>query len=149
MPPSEDTDQETFKEVIMDEEQMDEHIEEKKPSIAQRIGFALGSRMPSAMSVAPLTPVPAQDGEEGEAEGNIADLFEGPQPEDNDMQTEHLTSVDDEDVFGDGGEEGLEEVLEVTEEDILGDAPTEKPKFEPKAKVARAVNVPPRLTGMR
>jgi len=56
-------------------------------------------------------PVPVEPEEEEEDE--LADLFEVPQPEDNDMRTGHLVEVPEEADFSD--------LIEVSEADIMGD----------------------------
>jgi len=51
---------------------------------------------------------------------DLRDLFEGPDMErDNDVYIEDLVTVEDEDVFGEGGAD-MSDILEVPEEEILG-----------------------------
>jgi len=57
-------------------------------------------------------PVPEPE-PEPEEEDELADLFEVPQPEDNDMRTDHLVEVPKEEDFSD--------LVEVSEADIMGD----------------------------
>lgn len=64
------------------------------------------------------TPEPEVEEEE---EDELADLFEVPQPKDNDMRTDHLFGVDDE---GD-----MSDLVEVSEEDIMGE-PSEPESVE-------------------
>ena len=63
----------------------------------------------------------------GEAIGNppgpdddLSDLFRGPDPYDADVYCEDLVSIDEEDIFGEGGED-MSDILEVSEEDIFGE----------------------------
>ena len=52
---------------------------------------------------------------------DLSDLFEGPDMErDNDVYIKDLVSVEEEDVFGDGGAD-MSDILEVTDEDVMGD----------------------------
>lgn len=94
-------------------------VAEKAGAAAERTGAAarrllegLGSRLaatsspPAAQSIVP--------------EDDLSDLFEGPDmSRDNDVYIDDLVSVDDEDVFGDGGAD-MSDILEVTEEDLMG-----------------------------
>jgi len=57
---------------------------------------------------------------ETNAGDDMGDLFKAPSPDDEDMQTDDLTSVSEEDVFGDGGED-MSDILEVTSDDIMGE----------------------------
>ena len=96
----------------------------EKPSVADAIARraqAAGSKAGSAARGL-LSGVGSQLGEPTPPEDDISDLFEGPDMErDNDVYIKDVVSVSEEDVFGEGGEEGLEEVLEVSEEDVMGD----------------------------
>lgn len=52
---------------------------------------------------------------------DLSDLFEGPDMEkDNDVYIKDLVTVEEEDVFGEGGED-MSDILEVTEEDVMGE----------------------------
>lgn len=51
---------------------------------------------------------------------DFSDLFEGPDMDtDNDVYIKDLVSIDEEDVFGTGGED-MSDILTVTEEDVMG-----------------------------
>ena len=64
---------------------------------------------------------------------DISDLFEGPDMErDNDVYIKDLVTVEEEDVFGEGGED-MSDILEVTDEDVMGEEDVEG--YEPKASV--------------
>ena len=64
---------------------------------------------------------------------DLSDLFEGPDMErDNDVYIKDLVTVEEEDVFGEGGED-MSDILEVTDEDVMGDEDVEG--YEPKASV--------------
>ena len=109
--------------------------EEKKPSVSdvvaarataagQKVGTAargllggIGERIEA--------PSPPSD--------DLSDLFEGPDMErDNDVYVKDLVSVEEEDVFGDGGAD-MSDILEVTEEDVMGEEDVEG--YEPRASV--------------
>jgi hypothetical protein len=55
---------------------------------------------------------------EADSDG-LSDLFEVPQPEDNDMVTDHLVEVDEED--------DLSDLTDVSVEDVMGEAPEPEP----------------------
>lgn len=59
-----------------------------------------------------------------------ADLFEIPQPEDNDIYSDDLIDVEDEDVFG--GNPDMSDLTNVSNEDLMGE-----PKSSNKEKVYR------------
>lgn len=61
---------------------------------------------------------PPPDEIEEKPEDELADLFEVPQPEDNDMVTDHLVELDEED--------DLSDLTEVTREDIMGTPPVKR-----------------------
>jgi len=62
---------------------------------------------------------------------DLSDLFEGPDMErDNDVYIKDLVSVEEEDVFGEGGAD-MSDILEVTEEDVMGEEDVEG--YEPRA----------------
>ena len=107
--------------------------EEKKPSVSdvvaarataagQKVGTAargllggIGERIEA--------PSPPSD--------DLSDLFEGPDMErDNDVYVKDLVTVEEEDVFGDGGAD-MSDILEVTEEDVMGEEDVEG--YEPRA----------------
>jgi len=57
----------------------------------------------------------------GPPDDDLSDLFEGPDMDkDNDVYIKDLVTVSEEDVFGDGGED-MSDILEVTDEDIMGE----------------------------
>ena len=62
---------------------------------------------------------------------DLSDLFEGPDMErDNDVYVKDLVTVEEEDVFGEGGED-MSDILEVTDEDVMGEEDVEG--YEPRA----------------
>ena len=63
--------------------------------------------------------------QEPEEEDELSDLFATPQPGDNDIKTDHL--------FNMGGEDDMSDLTEVTDEDVMGEAP------EPPRRVIRRV----------
>ena len=64
---------------------------------------------------------------------DLSDLFVGPAMEkDNDDYVKDLVTVEEEDVFGDGGAD-MSDILEVTEEDVMGEEDVEG--YEPRASV--------------
>jgi len=66
-----------------------------------------------------ITEMPAE-APEPEPKDELADMFEVPQPEDNDMVTDHLVELDEED--------DLSDLTAVSREDIMGTPP--KPKYK-------------------
>lgn len=71
-----------------------------------------------------------------EANGDdLADLFKAPRKDDPDIRTDDLTSVTDEDVFGDGGAD-MSDILEVSEAEVMGDD-EEPPAPKPVNRVVR------------
>jgi len=83
---------------------------------------------------------------------DLSDLFEGPNPEDNDIYIKDLVSVEEEDVMGDGDPE-MRDLLEVDEEAIMGEeeGPTEMhPVRKAASKYVRVRRVPPTgLSGLQ
>jgi hypothetical protein len=105
---------------------------------------------------------------------NISDLFEGPDPFDNDVYIKDLVSVPEEAVYGVGGqdmsdllevtdediearEEDIADLLEVSEEDIMGNGdpsqerpapPTIPPSYRPR-RAAQVVMPPAGLARMQ
>jgi len=66
---------------------------------------------------------------------DLSDLFEGPDMEqDNDVYVKDLVTVEEEDVFGDGGAD-MSDILEVTEEDVMGEEEVSGYEHEPRAPV--------------
>ncbi len=51
-------------------------------------------------------------------DNGLSDMFTTPKADDNDMATDHLTSVSDEDVFG--GDPDMSDLTDVTEEEMMG-----------------------------
>ena len=77
---------------------------ERTGAAARRLLEGLGSKIES--------PAPPTD--------DLSDLFEGPDMDrDNDVYIKDLVTVDEEDVFGEGGED-MSDILEVTDEDVMG-----------------------------
>ena len=85
------------------------------------------------------------------AADDLSDLFEGPQPEDNDMAIDHLVSMSDEDmddVVGVPEEEDMDDLLDVSMEDVMGEAPAPKVRRTGKPYIARW-QPPEGMGGMR
>ncbi len=55
---------------------------------------------------------------------DISDLFEGPKETDDDMATDDLVEVSEEDVMG--GDEDMSDLVDVSNEDVMGKAPKQK-----------------------
>lgn len=79
-------------------------------------------------------PPPVAEVEE-ESEGDVDDLFEVPQLEDNDMRTDHLIDIDD--------PEDLSDLTAVTQEDVMGTPPKQKPKYRLVRRPIRRYPPPP------
>ena len=78
------------------------------------------------------------EAEAEEEKDELADLFEVPQPEDNDMVTDHLLDIDEDD--------DLSDLTSVSQEDVMG-----TPLGESKKRyrvVPRRVNAPPPPTSL-
>jgi len=95
-----------------------------RPSVATQAGRFTGGAIRSTGSALyglgrAMVPAPSPDGEspksDDPAADDLDDLFEGPQPEDNDMAIDHLVDVPE--------EEELDDLLDVEPEDIMGEAP--------------------------
>jgi len=109
--------------------------EEKKPSVSdviaaraatagQKVGTAARGLL-GGIGERIETPSPPSD--------DLSDLFEGPDMErDNDVYVKDLVTVEEEDVFGEGGGD-MSDILEVTEEDVMGEEDVEG--YEPRASV--------------
>ena len=82
-----------------------------------------------------------------EEEDELADLFTVPQPEDNDMTTDHLVVAPE--------EEKLDDLFVVSEEDIMGEAPApepeqvQRPVVKKKYRIIRREPPPTSLGGIR
>jgi len=76
---------------------------------------------------------------------DMSDLFEVPQEEDNDMYTDDLFELDEEDV---GDEESLADLTRVTEEDIMGAPPRSKRPERPQ-RTQRPYTPPTSMGGTR
>ena len=114
-------------------------LEEKKTPISDAIAakaIAVGERTGGAARKL-LGGIGERITEPAPPDDDLSDLFEGPNMEtDNDVYIKDVVSVSEEDVFGEGGEEGLDEVLEVSEEDVMGDEDVEG--YEPEPPKARS-----------
>lgn len=73
---------------------------------------------------------PEPEVEEEKEPDELADLFTVPQPEDNDMRTDIALGFDEEDIIG--GDPDMSDLVDVPEEDIMGEAPA--PEERPVAK---------------
>lgn len=98
----------------------------------------------------PITPVsptsePLVRPEEPGRVHELDDLFEVPQPEDNDMEVDDLFEIPEEDIdFSDD----LSDITQVTNEDVMGSPP--KPKAQPRfRRTTRPYYPPPSLGGIR
>lgn len=96
-------------------------------------------------------PVPEPE-PKAEEKGELDDLFEVPQPEDNDMVTDHLVELDEED--------DLSDLTSVSREDIMGEPYPGVPSVEEEVPIQRLRRVkrtgrryyptpPPSLGGLR
>ena len=85
---------------------------------------------------------------------DLSDLFEAPNMDtDNDVYVKDLVALDEEDTFGEGGAD-MSDILEVSEEDIMGDEDyigDESLSSTPKRTVQRAAKPPvtSRLSGLQ
>ena len=129
---------------------MDEEQEQKESRTQRILGKLFGSRAtPITPSTPPRSMPLAVSGQPAPSGGDeLADLFEGPKPEDNDMVIDHLvdfTEEDVEDLLEVDEEEGVEDLLSVGREDIMGSKP------KPKLKLVRTNKPypPAGLSGMR
>ena len=128
----------------MEEQAMEEELENesdaaslepRSPSVAASVGRFAGGAVRttgSALSglgriIVPSTPSFGEAPERDDpAADDLDDLFEGPQPEDNDMAIDHLVNISDEemdDLVGVPEEEELDDLFNVPAEDIMGEAP--------------------------
>ncbi len=105
-----------------DNEPVGMELPEQGPSLADRVAMraaALGEGAGRAaggllggIGAKIESPTPPGD--------DLSDLFEGPDMDkDNDVYIEDLVTVEDEDVFGEGGAD-MSDILELDEEDVLG-----------------------------
>lgn len=91
--------------------------------------------------VNPEEVVPVEAEQKPKPADDMADLFEVPQDEDNDMYTDDLFEVDDADIMGG---DNLTDLTAVQNEDIMGNRPKPKPKYR---RVYRPAFVPPPTVG--
>ena len=77
---------------------------------------------------------------------DMSDLFEVPQPEDNDIYTDDLVALDSEDVYG--GDENMDDLLTVSHEDIMGKPLTSR-KSRRMKRTQRLYNQPTSMGGMQ
>lgn len=128
---------------------MDEEQEERKESMAQRMAGGFGRLIganarpsPIIVRTPPSAVVPSTSHDNG---GELEDLFAVPEPEDNDIRTDDLLELDEEDIFG--GPEDMSDILSVSREDVING--NDKPK--PKLKLVRTNKPYPSagLTGLR
>lgn len=68
--------------------------------------------------------------EKPKPDGDLNELFRAPSPEDSDMEVDDLCMVDEEDVFGDGGAD-MEDLVGVSNEDVMGYDFQQQPKRRP------------------
>jgi len=81
--------------------------------------------------LSPQTRIEAVQPPPEEEKDELADLFEVPQPEDNDITTEHLTAVPEKEDLSDlfnvseeeimGGDSDLSDLVDVSHADVMGD----------------------------
>jgi len=86
----------------------------------------------------PTEATPPEEVEE-EPKDELDDLFEVPQPEDNDMATDHLVDIDE--------EEDLSDLTTVTDEDIMGSPPVVRKRKERPRRVGIRREPPPTSIG--
>ena len=138
----EEQEQRTQEESGEDEEQEQSLLENvevpemRRPSLAEAAAIraaAAGERVGGAARGL-LSGVGSRLEEPSPPSDDLSDLFEGPDMErDNDVYIKDVVSVEEEDVFGEGGSD-MSDILEVTEEDVMGDEDVEG--YEPKAPAA-------------
>lgn len=63
--------------------------------------------------------------EPAEEVDELRDLFQAPLPTDSDIDSSDVTSVSEEDVFGEGGED-MSDLFDVDEEEVLGVEPEQE-----------------------
>ena len=85
-----------------------------------------------------VRPVPPPVEAEKDDSESLDDLFEGPQPEDNDIEVDDLLELDDSDLDSD-----LEDVLGVNRGDVINGE--SKPKPKPRFRRTGKVYTPPQL----
>lgn len=74
-----------------------------------------------------------------EANGDdLSNLFQAPSRNDIDMKTDDLVEVNEEDVFGEGGED-MSDLTEVTNEDVMGEESPFAPSPRPSRRIIRRV----------
>ena len=74
--------------------------------------------------IVPAEATPPEPEVEEEEEDELKDLFEVPQPEDNDMRTDIALDFDEEDIIG--GDSNMSDLVDVPEEDIMGEPESEE-----------------------
>lgn len=96
---------------------------EKKPSVPERIApkVAEAAERAGTATHRVLAGIGAKLEPSGPPSDDISDLFEGPDMEkDNDVYIKDLVTLNEEDVFGEGGAD-MSDLLEVDEVDIMGE----------------------------
>ena len=119
-----------------DQDELD-YLDGAQPSYAGPIAYPPPVRPLSVARPIPEGPFEPQEFEEHvpRSRNDLSDLFEVPQPEDNDMTVDDLVSVDTTDVMG--GPEDLSDLTDVSGEDVMG--------TPPRPGVARRVRKVPRF----
>jgi len=102
-----------------DQDELD-YLDGAQPSYAGPIAYPPPVRPLSVARPIPEGPFEPQEFEEHvpRSRNDLSDLFEVPQPEDNDMTVDDLVSVDTTDVMG--GPEDLSDLTDVSGEDVMG-----------------------------
>jgi hypothetical protein len=111
-------------------------------STGQHVGAAASGGL-ARLSEAMEQPAPASRLATTEANGDdLSDLFEGPDANDLDVNIDDLVGVDEEDVFGEGGED-MSDLISVSNEDIMGED-IYAPKAQPAVRrVVRTISSTP------
>jgi len=85
---------------------------------------------------------------EQEKSDGISDLFEAPSVDEDDMSADDVLEVDEEDIFGAGGED-LSDIVGVSDEDVIGTPRKPKPKKIYRVRRPYIPPQPPIMGGMR
>lgn len=104
---------------------------------------------PSPVIGTPIgTPQPMPVVEEPTKEDELAELLAVPQPDDNDIVTDHLVDISEEDIYG--GDPDMSDLTDVTQEDLFGTPPAVEQARRRIKRTAKRYSTPPTsLRGVR
>jgi len=91
------------------------------PIATHQAGAVAGGMLSGISNRMGLSPTREANGDD------LSDLFEGVDDEDLDVNIDDLVDVDEEDIFGEGGED-MSDLIDVSFEDIMGEPP--KPRMQ-------------------